>query len=388
MSATANPDLPDDERERLRVQLLSDKAHHLKNGRFGNPWPSFTEVPPLTFYRHLLTRDTSAAKQSIAEGRAPRVVPLDRTMLDNKHADDLQLTWLGHSSVLIQLDYATILCDPVFSSRCSPVQWLGPKRYTSAPCQVKDLPEGIDFLVISHNHHDHLDYNTLCEVAARYPAIQVFAPLGNKQILEAAGFNIVYVKDWWEEEEAKVTTLGKDGQLAYKFACTPAQHITSRGVFDLNKTLWSSWVIVGPSGRRVFFSGDTAYSSAFENESGAVCPAFKQIGQVYGPIDLAALAVGGYGPETFFCGVNSKPEHAVRIHEDIGARKSVPIHWGTFMLTSEPVDEPPVRFAREMSARGHLDHEFSVLSIGETAPGPSLSGPVDVYPSQTTWSSK
>ncbi|KAJ2020362.1 Protein-lysine N-methyltransferase efm4 [Coemansia sp. RSA 455] len=357
---------PDNERERLRVQLLADKSHHLKNGRFGNPWPSFTEVPPLTFYRHLLTRDTSAAKKSIAEGRAPQVVSLDNAALD-LHSDNLQLTWLGHSSVLIQLDYAKILCDPVFSERCSPVQWMGPKRYTRAPCQVKDLPEGIDFLVISHNHHDHLDYNTLREVAARYPAIQVVAPLGNGPILDAAGFRIVYLKDWWEE--ISIPMFGKDGHAKYKFACTPAQHITSRGLFDLNKTLWSSWVIEGPFGRRVFFSGDTAYSSTYNNEEGAVCPAFKQIGQVYGPFDLAALAVGGYGPENFFCGVNSKPEHAVRIHEDIGARKSVPIHWGTFMLTSEPVDEPPARFVREMTARGHSDQTFAVLSIGETTSG-------------------
>ncbi|KAJ2896817.1 Protein-lysine N-methyltransferase efm4 [Coemansia aciculifera] len=311
-----------------------------------------------------MTRDTSVAKQSIADGKAPRVVPLDHAALD-KHAGELQLTWLGHSSVLIQLEHAKILCDPVFSSRCSPVQWLGPKRYTAAPCQVKDLPADIDFLVISHNHHDHLDWNTLRQVAQRYPAIQVFAPLGNKPLLESAGFQIVYEKDWWEE--TTVTMLGKDGHLAFKFACLPAQHITSRGVFDLNKTLWSSWLIEGPAGRRrVFFSGDTAYSSTYENDKQEVCPAFKQIGQVYGPIDLAALAVGGYGPETFFCGVNSKPEHAVRIHEDIGARVSVPIHWGTFMLTSEPVDEPPLRFVREMEARGHADQTSCVLSIGET----------------------
>ncbi|KAJ2744146.1 Protein-lysine N-methyltransferase efm4, partial [Coemansia sp. BCRC 34301] len=211
-------------------------------------------------------------------------------------------------------------------------------------------------------------------VAARYPAITVFAPLGNKPILEAAGFNIVHAMDWWEERMAPM--VGKDGHLAFKFACTPAQHITARGLFDLNKTLWSSWVIEGPSGRRIFFSGDTAYSSTHAN---AECPAFKQIGQVYGPIDLAALAVGGYGPESFFCSVNSKPEHAVRIHEDIGSRMSVPIHWGTFMLTTEPVDEPPMRFAKEMQESGHMDHEFAVLRIGETIQRLTPSAPVDVY---------
>ncbi|KAJ2699946.1 Protein-lysine N-methyltransferase efm4 [Coemansia sp. IMI 209128] len=353
-------DEPANERERLRDQLSQDKSHHLKNGRFCNPWPSFVEVPLTKFHHHLLTRDTTPAQQSIAEGRAPPVVPLNRALVD-AHTGNLQLTWLGHSSLLIQLDYAKILCDPIFSNRCSPVQWLGPKRYTEAPCQVEDLPKGIDFLVLSHNHHDHMDWDTLRKIAARYPGIQVFAPLGNGPILKAAGFAFVNLMDWWQETSTPM--LGKDGHFQYKFSCTPAQHITSRGLFDHNKTLWCSWVIEGPYKRRVFFSGDTAYSSTPGN--GAVCPAFRQIGEVYGPIELAALAVGGYGPEEFFCGVNSKPEHAVRIHEDIGARISVPIHWGTFMLTSEPVDEPAERFVQEMRARGH-DSAFTVLSIGET----------------------
>ncbi|KAJ2465195.1 hypothetical protein GGI02_004772, partial [Coemansia sp. RSA 2322] len=196
----------DDERTQLRLQLLGSKAHHQKNGRFTNPWPSFVEVPPLAFYRHLLTRDTSAAKQSIKDGKAPKVVALDHEALDNPAG--VQLTWLGHASVLVQLDGATILCDPVFSDRCSPVQWMGPKRYTKAPCQVGDLPGAIDFLVISHNHHDHFDWNTLRLVAERYPDIQVFAPLGNGPMLERAGFHNVQIGDWWQEFNA--TTTNKD----------------------------------------------------------------------------------------------------------------------------------------------------------------------------------
>ncbi|KAJ2471883.1 Protein-lysine N-methyltransferase efm4, partial [Coemansia sp. RSA 2320] len=146
--------------EALRAELAKDKSHHLGGGRFHNPWPSFVQAPKLTLIKHVaFSRDHRAVNQSIAEGRAPEVVALDHESLS--HPSDVQLTWLGHASVLAQIDGATILCDPVFSDRCSPVQWLGPKRYTKAPCQVSELPGAIDVLIISHNHYDHLDWNTL-----------------------------------------------------------------------------------------------------------------------------------------------------------------------------------------------------------------------------------
>ncbi|KAJ2726638.1 Protein-lysine N-methyltransferase efm4 [Coemansia sp. Benny D115] len=352
------------DREQLRQEFLKDKSHHLANGRYVNPWPSFSMPSMTTFFGHMLrTRGNGDANKSVAEGRAPQVVELDKAMIES-NPSGLQLTWLGHASLLVQIDGLSVLCDPVFSQRCSPSQYIGPKRFTKAPCQVADLPK-IDVLVISHNHYDHLDVGTLTEVAAKYPGIKVFSTLGNREILESLGFSDVSVGDWWEEFQVNVN--GVEG--GFKFACTPAQHMTARGLFDRMAALWSSWVIEGPSGRKFFFSGDTAYSSTYNNKDKAECPAFKQIGQVYGPFDLAALAIGAYGPEEVFSTMHVNPEQAVRIHEDIGSKKSIGIHWGTFVLTNEPVDEPPKRLRQAMEDRGHLAEQFTVLKIGETTQG-------------------
>ncbi|KAJ2504331.1 Protein-lysine N-methyltransferase efm4 [Coemansia sp. RSA 2052] len=350
----------------LRLELAKDKSHHLKNGRFTNPWPSFGILPMLTFIKHMIFNfDRGEANRAIAEGRVPKVVPLDRTLINRHVGRGVQVTWLGHASLLVQVDGATILCDPVFSQRCSPSQWMGPKRYTEPACQVKDLPDVIDVLIVSHNHYDHLDWNTLRAVASRYPDIRVYSPLGNRHILESIGFRNVFIGDWWDEFH--ITVPGIDGE--FTLACTPAQHMTARGIFDRMATLWSSWVIRGPAGSKFFFSGDTAYSTNYKNEAKAECPAFKQIGRVYGPFDLAAIAIGAYAPEIMFSGMHVNPEQAVRIHEDICSKRSIGIHWGTFVLTNEPVDEPPIRLRNEMRARGHDENEFSVTSIGETVQG-------------------
>ncbi|KAI8322584.1 Metallo-hydrolase/oxidoreductase [Martensiomyces pterosporus] len=349
--------------EELRVQLAQDKSHHAENGRFRNPWRSFQMPSFLTLLQYVIfTNNMSVPKKSVAEGKVPKVQPLDRTLIDSPPAQgELQLTWLGHASLLLQIDGASVLFDPVFSDRCSPFQWLGPKRYTEAPCTVDELPAQIDFLVLSHNHYDHLDWNTLKQVARRYPDIRVFAPLGNRPILESIGFKTISIGDWWQEFKVPAP------QGEFTFACTPAQHMTARGLFDRGVTLWSSWVVKGPSGGKFFFSGDTGYSAVSEkNPDGEHCPAFEQIGKVYGPIDLSAIAIGAYDPPRMFSGVHVGPEQAVRIHDHIASRKSVAIHWGTFILTDEPVDEPPKRLLAELSSTGHHASEFVPVSIGET----------------------
>ncbi|KAJ2867974.1 Protein-lysine N-methyltransferase efm4 [Coemansia erecta] len=347
--------------EQLRQEYAKDKSHHLKSGRFTNPWPSFTLLPPAKFIKHLVVAElTKPAAASVKEGKAPEVVSLDHQLIA-KPETALQMTWLGHASLLVQLDGATILCDPILSQRCSPSQMMGPKRYTKAPCTVQELPH-IDIVVLSHNHYDHLDWNTLTALVERHPDIKVFAPLGNRQILQSIGFKDITIADWWDEFSVPINGT------ELKLACTPAQHMTARGMFDRMATLWSSWVFQGATAK-FFFSGDTAYSAKYDNPTNAECPVFKQIGSVYGPFDLAAIAIGAYGPEEMFGGMHANPEQAVRIHEDIGSRKSIGIHWGTFILTNEPVDEPPRRLCAEVKASGHGADDFSVLKIGQTTSG-------------------
>ncbi|KAJ2761249.1 Protein-lysine N-methyltransferase efm4, partial [Coemansia sp. BCRC 34490] len=350
---------PATEQERLRQEFAKDKTHYTKHGRFTNPWASFTHPPISHFLKYAASSGFSnAATQSVKEGgRAPEVVELDRQAIDAPAT--LQVTWLGHASLLVQLDGATILCDPVFSQRCSPSQLIGPKRYTQAPCSVRDLPH-IDALVLSHNHYDHLDWHTLKELSARFPDIQAFAPLGNQEILASIGFKNISIADWWDEFNVSF------GGRSLTLACTPAQHMTARGLLDRMATLWSSWVFRGPSGCKFYFSGDTAYSAVYGNPDKAECPVFKQIGQVYGPFDLAAIAIGAYSPEELFGGMHANPEQAVSIHQDIGSRKSIAIHWGTFVLTSEPIDEPPRRLRDAVAAAGLSPDSFSALKIGQT----------------------
>ncbi|KAJ1957704.1 Protein-lysine N-methyltransferase efm4 [Dipsacomyces acuminosporus] len=351
--------------EELRVSLSKDKSHHGSSGRFVNPWGSSFRMPTFSdiLKYFLFTNDMATAKKSVAEGKAPQVVPLDKAVIDNPPTSgELQLTWLGHASLMLQVSGATILFDPVFSSRCSPFQWIGPKRYTKAPCSVDELPAKVDFLVLSHNHYDHLDWSTLAKVAQRYPGIKVFAPLGNEPILKSLGFKDVKIGDWWQE----FTT--EDG---FTFACTPAQHMTGRWLHDTARTLWSSWVVKSPSGSKFFFSGDTGYSTSVNNPNGDYCKAFENIGKVYGPIDLSAIAIGAYGPSRMFSGVHINPEQAVKIHNEIGSRRSIGIHWGTFILTEEPVDEPPMRLALEMDSSGNKGTQFGVLDIGQTIRQPA-----------------
>ncbi|ORX69081.1 Metallo-hydrolase/oxidoreductase [Linderina pennispora] len=346
--------------QELRQQLAKDKSHHLPNGRFKNPWNSFQPASWLSYVSYLLfRRSTKLVTQSIEEGRAPEVLVLDTDALSNPPKDKIQFTWLGQSSLFVQIDGANILFDPALSERCSPVQWIGPKRITKAPCAVAELPR-IDAVVLSHDHVDHLDWNTLTDVVAKYPEIQILAPLGNGPILKSIGFKNIRLADWWDELEIE---LGAENK-SLTFACTPAQHSSGRGFFDKDASLWASWVVQGSG--RFFFSGDSGYSASNNNPTGAKNPAFEQIGKVYGPIDLAAIAIGIYSPPEILDSLNMQPEQSVKVHEEIRSRRSIGVHWGTLAVTEEPVDEPPQRLAAEVLARGHQAEDFGVIRIGET----------------------
>lgn len=228
----------------------------------------------------------------------------------------LRVTWLGHATVMVEMDELIFLTDPVFSSRASPSQRVGPKRFRRAPCTVSELPP-IDAVLISHNHYDHLDYNSVLALNERFgPELRWFVPLGLLDWMQKCGCENVIELDWWEEN----CVPGHD-QVTFVF--TPSQHWCKRTLMDDNKVLWGSWSVLGPWSR-FFFAGDTGY-----------CPAFKEIGKRFGPFDLAAIPIGAYEPRWFMKYQHVDPEEAVRIHIDVQTRKSVAIHWGTFALANE-----------------------------------------------------
>ena len=255
------------------------------------------------------------------------------------------LTWIGHATVLLQLEGKNILTDPHYSERASPLQWAGPKRVIGPGLTFEALPP-IDIVVISHDHYDALDEQTIVKLHEREGGQETifFVPLGLKSWFEDLGIERVVELDWWEEyaeEDLRITAV-------------PVQHWSKRSLFSANKTLWAGWVIQA-NNFRFFFVGDSGYT-----------PHFKEIGEKLGPFDLAAIPIGAYAPRWFMRPHHISPEEAVQVHLDVGSKKSVAIHWGTFILSDEPLDEPPKKLEKAKKEKGLSDEEFVVLKHGET----------------------
>ncbi|MEZ5210928.1 MBL fold metallo-hydrolase [Gordonia sp. PP30] len=283
-------------------------------------------------------------------GRPGAPIPVTTPRFDAEPAT-LAATWLGHASVLVELDGARILTDPVFSARCSPSQVVGPARMHPAPSSVGALPP-IDVVLLSHDHYDHLDTATIDALAALHPQARFVVPIGVDAHLIAWGVDParIFAADWYEHIDLDVH--GK----SYRFHATAARHFSGRGLIR-NLTQWVSWAVVGPD-HRFFFSGDTGFTERY-----------AEIGDLVGPFDLTLIAVGAYGKE--WPDIHINPEEALSIHHLLnpGAAHDsllLPIHWGTFNLALHPWAEP---IQRLLSASG-------TAGVGVCVPRPGDS--VDV----------
>jgi len=254
-------------------------------------------------------------------------------------------TWIGHATVLLQAGGFNVLTDPEFSDRSSPVQWAGPKRVVPPGIAIEDLPP-IDLVVISHSHYDHLDAGSIRALRRRPGGERtLFAvPLGLAAWFRGIGVDNVRELDWWES-----TSLG-----TLSLTAVPAQHWSQRTLWDRNQTLWAGWVLAVP-GFRAYFAGDSGYS-----------PLFREIGATLGPFDLALIPIGAYEPRWFMQANHVSPEEAVFVHRDVRARRSIGIHWGTFVLSDERLTDPPAQLAEAMQAHGVPPEEFLILKHGET----------------------
>lgn len=254
------------------------------------------------------------------------------------------LTWIGHATFLLQINGKNILTDPHLTERASPLPFGPPARWVKPGLNFDELPH-IDAVVISHNHYDHLDLATVRTLAAQAGGPPLFfVPLGIRQWMADQGIKNARELDWWDASPA----------LGLNFHFVPAQHFSSRIGVDRNKTLWGGWVIE-TANFRFYFAGDTGYSKDFAD-----------IGARFDGFDLAAIPIGAYDPRSIMAFMHVTPEEAVKIHQDIGARYSVGMHWGTFRLTVEPMDEPPQRLAKARAAAGLSEDVFSVMQHGET----------------------
>ncbi len=272
---------------------------------------------------------------------APPLVANDGLMLREgvRHGTPT-VTWVGHATVLVQMDHVSFLTDPTWSSTASPLPFLGPRRYVPPALALEALPP-IDFVLVSHNHYDHLDVPTIRRLAAT--GARVLVPLKVAPLLRGAGVDRIDELDWWD--------MRRLGDLTVH--CVPSQHWSGRGLTDQSATLWGGWVVVGPT-RRFYFAGDSGYF-----------PGFAEIGRRLGPFGLAALPIGAYEPQAMMRPVHLNPEEALQAGLDVGAAAMLGMHYGTFDLTDEPLDEPPRRFRTEAERRG-LTEAVWTLPLGET----------------------
>jgi N-acyl-phosphatidylethanolamine-hydrolysing phospholipase D len=301
-----------------RANDLVPMSHHLPAGGFRNPWAGGSLHGTRGLLKWMLTRSRtpSPARKSLAEmsyGEAPPAA-----------SEQPRITWVGHSSFLIQVAGLNVLTDPVWSDRASPVSFAGPRRLVPPGLPLSDLPR-IDITLLSHDHYDHLDRATVETLIARFPEMVWMTPLGVAQFVKSRGAKSVEELDWWDEVTVGNATIG----------CTPAQHFSGRLPWNRNSTLWCGWTL-RIEDFSVFFAGDTGLH-----------PEFARIAERFGPFDVAILPIGAYEPRWFMQPVHMSPEEAVQAYMDIvSAAPShgcimLGSHWGTFRLTDEPVDEPP-----------------------------------------------
>ncbi len=245
--------------------------------------------------------------------------------------------WINHSTYLISYHGLNFLTDPIFAQRCSPVKWLGPKRQHAPGIEIENLPR-IDYILISHDHYDHLCKESVLNLIQRFPKIQWIVPFGVKKILNRWGIHRVKELKWWEqysiEENSRPCTV--------TFSAVPSQHFSGRKMWHANDTLWCGYVVsfdsILESPKQFYFVGDTGYNPYD----------FKKIGDRFGSMDLSLIPIGTYLPNAFMAPIHIGPDRAVKIHQEVRSKRSLGMHWKTFRLSSEPMHQPPYDLYHEM----------------------------------------
>lgn len=319
----------------------------LQPGRFAdrNPYLQMQHANAFTFWRMRLFGDEPWADQYQELAQQPELVPtqpVDLAALTNPGTRP-QVTWLGHASFLLQYQELNILTDPILSARSSPVGFAGPKRLQAPPLTVAQLPV-IDWVVISHNHYDHLDTAT---IRALPDNVRYAVPLGLKAwfIDQGIAASQVYEFDWWDELRFGPLTI----------TATPSQHWSARSLWDRNDSLWASWLLEIDDFSS-WFAGDTGYNTV----------QFKQIGGYAGSIDLALIPIGAYLPRWFMQPQHIDPTEALQMHRDVRAKQSLAMHWGTYPLAAEGLQQTRDDLTQARASSQLPPQAVRIIAIGAT----------------------
>lgn len=313
--------------------------------RFNNPY--ITNIRRRLF--HYILWKVGYYDDLVMDIEAPKdfMYPIDNKEVKN---DLPKAMWINHSTFLISINGLNILTDPVWSERCSPLTFIGPKRRHRPSKELEALP-AIDIVLISHNHYDHLNKKTVKRLHKRFSNILWLVPLGLKKWFNRLGIENVIERGWWEEEVFDL----KENKI--KATAVPTQHFSGRHLFDANKTLWVGWV-VEINNKRLYFVGDTGYNPYD----------FKQIGESFSSMDLSLIPIGTYVPRKFMSPVHVEPKNAVRIHKEVNSKLSIGMHWKTFNLSDEPFHQPPFDLLKALEKE-----EIDPLSFVALEPGREIN---------------
>lgn len=299
----------------IRSYAWYHTRHHKPEGGFRNIWGPYDPPTGWQTMGWILGRSWRVDDYQPTAFRT-----IDPAVLKKPYAS-YRLAWLGHATVLIQSGGKQILTDPIFDRRASPTSFAGPERLVGVPLAPERLP-GLDVVVISHNHYDHLNKQAIAELARRFDPV-FLVPLGLGAFMKERGARRIRELDWWQYVEV----------AGHRFSAVPVQHFSSRTAFDRDETLWAGWYIEelgkGERGNKIYFGGDTGYG-----------PFFKETRERLGAPDLALIPIGAYQPRWFMKIVHVDPGEALQAFQDLGARHMLPIHWGTYDLADEALDRP------------------------------------------------
>ena len=314
--------------------------HHNEDGTFRNPEGSPVRSRDIKFSYSTFSKEKKKLDLTYP---SEHLVPQEKVLSDLKNLkDDSYIAWIGHATFLIKLGDTTIITDPLFSKNAGPLIF-GPKRYVEPAIPLKNIPE-TDLFLLTHNHYDHLDYKTIKQFP--HKNAKVITPLNLAKYFNKNNFKDVNEIDWYQSieinDELKITLM-------------PAVHWSKRSLTDTNKTLWGSFLIEYKN-KKLFFSCDTGYGNIY-----------KTLGEKYGPIDITFINIGAYDFRPMFDKsiYHATPEEALNIGQDLKSKKVIGMHWGTVVLSLEPIMEPPARFKNAASQYGYSKEDAIIFKIGE-----------------------